>query len=264
MCFNKILIIVLIIGVTLFGCSNSTTEPDPKNDPLAEKIKIGEAIQQETTVEVYTDESPVVGYNKLYIRMINASNDETVTDGTIQIMPMMDMGTMRHSAPFEDTYSSPEHKGLFEGAINFIMSGMWEITVKFQNKENGQDGEITIGFEVAPSSLIKSAIGPDSLKFFITLVEPVNPQVGLNNFEITIHCRETMMLFPAITDFDVLMEPSMPSMGHGSPNNVNPVHDEIGHYLGEVNFTMTGDWLVELDFWKGDSLFHVEYEIYVP
>ncbi len=56
----------------------------------------------------------------------------------------------------------------------------------------------------------------------------------------------------------------MPSMGHGSPNNVNPVHRELGHYHGSVNFTMTGDWLVELDFVKGDSLFHVEYEIYVP
>jgi len=266
MCFKKILIIVLIIGVSFFGCSDSTTEPDPINDPLAEMTKIGEVTQLETKVEVYTEDSPAVGYNKLYIRMINISTDEAVTKGTLQIMPMMDMGTMKHSAPYENTEYSSEYEGIFQGAVNFIMSGMWEITVQFQNSENGQEGEITIEFEVAPSSLIKSAIGPgpDSLKYFITLVGPIKPLVGMNDFEITIHCRETMMSFPAVIDFDVMMEPSMPSMGHGSPNNVNPVHEEPGHYVGEVNFTMTGDWLVELDFWKEDSLFHVEYEIYVP
>ncbi len=264
MCLDKILILVLIIGISLFGCTNSSTEPDPKNDPLAELTKIGEVTQQETKVEVYTEESPAVGYNKLYIRMINISTNETVTNGTIQIMPMMDMGTMQHSAPFENTQISSEHEGIFQGAVNFIMSGMWEISVQFQNDENEDEGEITIEFEVAPSSLIKSAIGPDSLKYFITLVGPIKPLVGMNDFEITIHCRENMMTFPAVKDFDVVMEPSMPSMGHGSPNNVNPVHEEMGHYLGEVNFTMTGDWLVELDFWKGDSLFHVEYDIYVP
>jgi hypothetical protein len=264
MCFNKILIIVLIIGVTLFGCSNSTSEPDPVIDPLTDMIKIGESTQDDTKIEVYSVNTPAVGYNKLFIKMINTTNNETVTNGTIQIIPIMDMGTMKHSAPFENAIASTDYEGIFEGAVNFIMSGMWEITIQFQNDDNDKEGEFNIEFEVNPSSMVKSALGPDSLKYFISLVEPVKPQVGLNNFEITLHCRENMMFFPAIEDFDIQMEPSMPSMGHGSPNNVNPVHELMGHYVGEVNFTMTGDWLVELDFWKDDSLFHVEYEIYVP
>jgi len=42
----------------------------------------------------------------------------------------------------------------------------------------------------------------------------------------------------------------MPSMGHGSPNNVNPVLTKNGHYKGKVNFTMTGDWRINLELNK--------------
>ena len=262
MCIYKCLMIVLICGMVFIGCSESSTESDPIIDLFAEMTKIGEETQDNTKIEVYLEKTPIVGYNKLYIRMIDATNNETVNSGVIQIMPMMDMGTMKHSAPFENTIRSEKHEGLFEGAVNFIMTGIWEITIQFQN--NNSEGEFTIEFEVYPSSRVKSAFGPDSLKYFICLVEPTKPQVGLNDLEITLHCREDMMNFPAIKDFNIKMEPSMPSMNHGSPNNIDPVHEEMGHYVGEVNFTMTGDWLVELDFWKGDSLFHVEYEIYVP
>jgi len=50
------------------------------------------------------------------------------------------------------------------------------------------------------------------------------------------------------------MEPEMPAMGHGSPNNVNPVAIGNGHYKGKVNFTMTGLWQVNLDFMMGADL----------
>lgn len=46
----------------------------------------------------------------------------------------------------------------------------------------------------------------------------------------------------------------MPSMGHGSPNNVNPVHIEKGHYRGKVNFTMTGEWQIKLKVFKNGVL----------
>ncbi len=35
-------------------------------------------------------------------------------------------------------------------------------------------------------------------------------------------------------------------MGHGSPNNVNPVSTGKGHYKGKVNFTMTGEWKINV------------------
>lgn len=63
-----------------------------------------------------------------------------------------------------------------------------------------------------------------------------------------------MMSFPAITDYEVEINPEMPSMGHGSPNNVNPVHTAKGHYTGKVNFTMTGLWRVHIKLKKNGSV----------
>ncbi|MNR44863.1 hypothetical protein D3C85_1636520 [compost metagenome] len=47
------------------------------------------------------------------------------------------------------------------------------------------------------------------------------------------------------------MTPEMPSMGHGSPNNVEPVITKNGIYKGKVNFTMTGDWKINFVLAKG-------------
>jgi hypothetical protein len=52
----------------------------------------------------------------------------------------------------------------------------------------------------------------------------------------------------------VEITPEMPSMGHGSPNNVNPVHTGNGHYKGTVNFTMTGDWRIHLKLTRNGRL----------
>lgn len=63
-----------------------------------------------------------------------------------------------------------------------------------------------------------------------------------------------MMEFPADSSLTVTLTPEMPSMDHGSPNNVDPVHVGKGHYKGKVNFTMTGLWQLNLDFMQGDAI----------
>ena len=45
---------------------------------------------------------------------------------------------------------------------------------------------------------------------------PIQEEVGLNDIEITIHVKETMMAFPPVEDLIIEMVPTMPSMGHGS------------------------------------------------
>ena len=58
------------------------------------------------------------------------------------------------------------------------------------------------------------------------------------------------------------MTPTMPSMGHGSPNNENPSHLEKGHYMGKVNFSMSGDWKLDLSISGSENLtISTEYDI---
>jgi hypothetical protein len=46
----------------------------------------------------------------------------------------------------------------------------------------------------------------------------------------------------------------MPSMGHGSSGNINPIHTSLGHYLGKVNFSMVGAWQIKVTLKKNAKL----------
>jgi hypothetical protein len=73
----------------------------------------------------------------------------------------------------------------------------------------------------------------------VALVEPSAPKIGINHFELAVYKKATMMSYPADSSMTILFTPEMPTMNHGSPNNVNPTHTRIGHYNGKANFTMT-------------------------
>ena len=56
--------------------------------------------------------------------------------------------------------------------------------------------------------------------------------------------KKSMADWPALDGLTLDIAPSMPTMGHGSPGNENPVASGDGHYTGLVNFTMAGPWQV--------------------
>jgi hypothetical protein len=49
-----------------------------------------------------------------------------------------------------------------------------------------------------------------------------------------------------VVDFVVTFETLMPSMGHGSEGNRNPVHTREGRYRGRIGFNMRGDWRIDV------------------
>ena len=108
--------------------------------------------------------------------------------------------------------------------------------------------------EPYPMLLFSRRITDDGGKYFVSLIEPSTFRVGINDMEIAIYKRASMMSFPADSSLAVILTPEMPTMGHGSPNNINPVHTGNGHYKGKVNFTMTGMWYLNLDFMSGTAV----------
>ena len=75
-------------------------------------------------------------------------------------------------------------------------------------------------------------------------VEPCQPVVGQQPFEVFVAQKKSMADWPALDGLTLDIAPSMPTMGHGSPGNENPVASGDGHYTGLVNFTMAGPWQV--------------------
>lgn len=85
------------------------------------------------------------------------------------------------------------------------------------------------------------------------------PRVGQNPFAVTVSRVDTGA---AVTDLTVTAVPDMPSMGHGSSHNVDPIHVGGGRYEGSVNLTMPGEWRVLLEFERnGEWLGETEYAI---
>jgi YtkA-like len=262
---NKSFLVMLLSACTctaiLFtSCKkDEVTEPNP-TEGLTKQAE-GFAAGAATKVVVYTKETVVYsGYQKLYIALYDSVSGKMVEDAHVKLTPMMDMGMMQHSAPYENPESEEAVKSLFPCSVFFVMSSMggtWTVKVNVHNHTTGKEGTVTLPFTVAEPSKARMksfTAAHDGQKYFVSLIEPSAPKVGINDMEIAIYKKASMMSWPADSSLSVVLTPEMPTMGHGSPNNVNPTHVKAGHYKGKVNFTMTGLWKLNMDYMAGAAV----------
>jgi hypothetical protein len=249
---------IFAVSLLLFSCKKDNEET--VIDPLAglTKLKDGYAIGASAKVEIWGKKNFFVGYNNLVVVLYDSLNPkEKITDAHIHFMPVMTMKmgmmTKQHACPVENPDETAINN-VFPAAIVFIMAtetdGSWKLRVKVHNhkydKEGLADFDITVDNPTTSVLRVFTSQSVDSSKLVLSLVEPQNPQVGMNDIEFTIHKIVDMMNFPADDSYFIEINPEMPSMGHGSPNNVNPTNIGNGHYKGKVNFTMTGEWKVNV------------------
>lgn len=253
--------VFICIAATLFSCKKDTvTEADPTAG-LTKQAE-GYAVGAGAKVVLYTKASTLsTGYNQFYVALYDSVSGARIEDAHIHLMPMMDMGMMQHSAPYDNPASEEAVNHLFPCSVVFIMptaaGASWTLEMEVHNHLSGKEGAITIPLTVTEPAIsrMKSFTGAhDGGKYFVTLIEPAAPKVGINEMEIAIYKKESMMSFPADSSLSVILTPEMPSMGHGSPNNVNPTHIGNGHYKGKVNFTMTGLWKLNMDYMSGTAV----------
>lgn len=254
---------VFILSLALFSCKKDEAVLTSTDSYM--KVAEGISANSSYNVQMYASDSLFVGYNVVYFKVFNVSNGKSVSEANITFHPLMDMGTYKHACPVENPASTVNSQGYFQGAILFSMPGTnsWTLDVAVTI------GSITDTVHFAFAKVIamtpaRKIVVIDSLetspgtwkitKHPISLLYPPKWVVGNNTFEITIHTMASMMSFPPATDLTVEITPEMPSMGHGSPNNVNPVHTQNGHYVGTANFTMTGDWRIHLTIKEGTRL----------
>lgn len=208
-----------------------------------EKHQIAEATMRgNMKVTLWADVPTLtVAYTPLYVTLENESGK--VTNKSVHIHPEMDMHTMAHGSPVEQPVF--DHvAGLYAGAVVFTMPsgdmGSWKLAVEVDG--HAVDLPVTVNPTPNNTKLVGSFVGADDERYTVSLVQPYAPKTGVNDLEILVSRRENMHDFPPVDGLEIEFEPEMPSMGHGSPNNVNPVGVGKGRYRGKANFTMTGDW----------------------
>lgn len=234
----KYFLIISTAFLILFSsCKKENKSPD---ESVITKTKLGEATTaQNLKATLWSDDTLSTGFRKLYISLTDVSG-KLVSNANLSISTSMKMPTMTHSSPSEQPVYNPITK-LYEFAAVFTMaSGTDSWTLK--TSINGEEKLFPIRVGAAKTKLVGSYVGSDGSKYVVSLVPLKKWEVGLNDVEILVNKMTDMMNFPPENNLTIEMTPEMPSMGHGSPNNVHPTFVSKGHYKGKVNYTMTGDW----------------------
>lgn len=254
------LLALLISAIALISCKKEEVEPTDNNntntttsDTTMYLIASGNTANGESVELFALDQTITNGYTQFFAKVKDASG-QIMSNANVTFMPMMDMGTMQHSAPVvQPVFNSGTNT--YAGVVVFQMSSMggtWTLDV------NVDGSPVTFDLTVAESAtkVVGVYTGTDGVNYVVSLARPVDWTVGMNDLKLMIHKKETMMSWPAVEDLDVILDPEMPSMGHGSPNNVSPIHTGNGYYEGEVNFTMTGDWRLHLKLLRSGVEIH--------
>lgn len=258
----KFLVVGTALVSTIFSGCKKEDDPTPitSNTDGLVMIASGYTDAGGIKVNLYSTDSLYSRYTNFFVEVRDSASNTVIDDAHIELMPMMDMGQMQHSAPFENPSSTNAVDGLFPCAVVFQMPGEmgWTLNIHVHEHVNGGEGEVTFPLMVKnpdpTRTRVVTPVNDPMSRLIISYVQPMDPKVGINDFEITLHSRETMMSFPGIENYTVEIEPEMPSMGHGSPNNVNPTDSGNGHYNGSVNFTMTGLWRINLNIMDGSTV----------
>jgi len=244
-------------GLTTAAMVGMAMDPEHHDHDTALNT-LGEAAVSDYHLQLLSHGTLHTGYNHLMIHLVDPSG-QTVTQAEIMIQPLMHMPEMTHAAPVEQPGAQAHPDGFFDGVVGFVMPsgpdlGDWEIGVTFHEPAGGVGGEASFPVQVAPSGLSGSFVATDDeSKVFLMVASPQEPGIGLQPIEILAAEKESAMAWPPVDDLTLEIVPEMPSMGHGSPDNENPVASGNGHYQGQVNFTMAGPWTVTVKVSRGGA-----------
>lgn len=258
--FTWAFIAVILLATACTKDTDEVTTPLPVADQIpANYFKVGETylLGASAKAVIYSDVQKIeAAYTRLFVAIYDSVTNTRLSDGHLHMRPIMDMGMMVHSAPYNNPTESKPADKFWNSTAVFIMSGTWQLELSFHNHLNNQEGEGKINLEVAAPSIpkVKSFKDANNQQVFFALVQPVAPKIGLNDFTVAVYYKQTMMEFLADTNYQISVTPEMPDMVHGSPNNVHPTHHKNGEYTGKVNFTMSGYWKVNLKLEKDNKL----------
>lgn len=260
---NNILLPIFITAISIFLASCS--EDEVKIDPKAGLVKVteGNIADAGARVEIWSRENFVSGLNQIFLAIYDSETGREITNSEIELYPLMDMHTMSHSCPVLQPKQEADNT-LFPAEIMFTMPsgemGSWTLEVTLTNPIANKNGtgtfEITVN-STTPSRMI-SFQASSGQRYYLSYVFPEGMKVGVNDFDVIAYTLSGHDYVPA-EDLTIVFTPEMPSMDHGSPNNANPVYDTEGHYRGKANFTMTGEWRLNLQLLKGDTELGTKY-----
>ncbi len=248
----KYLLPILLVA-TIISCTKDDDDVLLPENEVEDLILIQEISNDTHTVEMYSISGALSqGYNDITIRLKDKTTGDFVEDATFMWNPMMHMTQMSHSCPKSDLLKVSGKETIYNGYIVFQMAENadegWDLTFNFT--VDGEDftavGDISV--PATDRKEVTVFMGMDDVRYIVALVNPQSPDVMINDVTFGLYKMESMMSFPVVEDYKILLDPRMPSMGnHTSPNNEDLVYNAMSNmYDGKLSLTMTGYWKLNL------------------
>lgn len=259
-----------LAAFALAACGDDDTDPRPDSGvPVQTESLLAAAESEGHRLELHTVGPLEVGRNPVSYRLFERPSGAAITRAELKQRPLMTMMNHSHACPFTDPPLEADSSGRFVGTLvpNMPGGGMGKWTLDVDVRLDGETSTHTLSFgelQVSERAIpARKDLVVGESKYIVTLnFADGAPAVGESPVVVTVHQVMHMgAMFPPVTDLGITMTPFMPTMGHGSSGNVDPVHTAHGEYEGLVNFNMLGAWRITLELRRaGEKLGEVVYD----
>ncbi|WP_417940896.1 hypothetical protein [Flavobacterium sp. RS13.1] len=208
------------------------------------------------------------GYNELHLKITNSQTNQDISSSEVTFLPIL-------SSTDGNKTSCPHNYNLQYDAANKYYAGYcvftsesdvansWKLYLSFT--ADSQKYDITKDISVEKQSNknlnMTTFTAKDDQQYVIALVSPQKPTVSENQLTAGIYKYNkptapagvfpdpSQYSYSEVSGYTLKLDPRMPepSMGnHSSPNNQDLTQQNDGLYHGVVNYTMTGNWTLNL------------------
>lgn len=238
----------LILLVLVFASCNNDN-PVTSLPTVSNYSKVLTVDSANYKIEMYNENSSIlfVGYNEIGFKVYE-NNVEKKT-GFLKYNPVMfHTSGPGHSTPVQNEFLYDNSKGMFTGYVCYSMlsdssTSFWFADYNYNNEFSLHRKQFDVTLGIGSQMRIWLDVS-SNIEYYLTLISPKDPKVGLNDFKIILHKTTDLINYYEVNNAQMFIRPWMPSHGHGSSSNVNPVFTSYGKYEGKSNFTMPGLWFV--------------------
>lgn len=265
-----------LAGLCLIGtaCTKDKTDYEAElDDSVSEHVSFKEAAN--ATIGAYHIRIEALngifyeGYNEIRLKIRDMETGEPVDASSVIFLPIMiNAEDEPVSCPhrFEMVYRPDSN--YFSGYSVFTSKSTddssWELYLGIQIGDQNLSAklELPVQEQINKNLSMTAFEGNDGEQYFIALVAPQKPEVAENDLIAGIYKYNepsgslssefpdpSQFSYSIVNDYTLALDPRMPepSMGnHSSPNNKDLTQQDDGLYHGVVNYTMTGNWTLNL------------------
>ncbi|MDQ6531127.1 hypothetical protein [Flavobacterium sp. LHD-85] len=208
------------------------------------------------------------GFNELHLKIVNTQNNQELNSSAVTFLPILSNADgSKSSCPHEYNFAYDATNKYYSGYSVFTGESSttvsWKLYISFtaDNQKYEINKDVSVAQQTNKNLNMTAFAGNDGEQYVIALISPQKPTVSENPLVAGIYKYNkpttpagtfpdpTQFSYSEVVGYTLKLDPRMPepSMGnHSSPNNKDLIQENDGLYHGVVNYTMTGNWTLNL------------------